>query len=430
LASRRSHLILVVLLLGALAGVALIGLPQSPFHKDLRKGLDLQGGLEVVLQAQPPKNHVLTTEDLDRSVEIMRSRVDKLGVSEPEIRKQGANQIVIELPAVHDQNQAAQIIGKTAQLELYDLTPSLLPPSIGASQNPVPITSLYNLLTRVQGGQKGTPTAYYLFDSKTKRPIAGPAETLDQLKKDRKTVAASAARGKTADGLPKGTTVLSVPPKATVVTCDSTVAVVCPGITPAAGVTYYYLFKHGAAEQYTNDQYAPYPQMKGDELKLSGTKQDFDPQSGQPIVTLQFTGKGNKIFHEITRDEAVRGRTLGVPQNFAIVLDNQLYSFPQIDYTKYPGGIDPTGGGAQITGMASLSEAKKLALVLQTGALPVRFDTVERSDVSATLGKDSLKQARNAALGGLLLVAIFLLVLYRFLGLVAVIGLGIYAALM
>ena len=80
--------------------------------------------------------------------------------------------------------------------------------------------------------------------------------------------------------------------------------------------------------------------------------------------------------------------------------------------------------------MANLKEAKNLALVLQTGALPVNFVPLERTDVSATLGKDSLKQARNAAIGGLILVALFLLLLYRFLGLVAVIGLAIYGAFM
>src|SRR5436305_5893102 len=80
--------------------------------------------------------------------------------------------------------------------------------------------------------------------------------------------------------------------------------------------------------------------------------------------------------------------------------------------------------------MGSLTEAKNLALVLQTGALPVKFVTIERTDVSATLGKDSLRQARDAAIGGLIAVAICLLLLYRFLGLVAVIGLGIYCALM
>ena len=109
--------------------------------------------------------------------------------------------------------------------------------------------------------------------------------------------------------------------------------------------------------------------MNGTQLKLKGTQQDFD-SSGRPIVTLQFNGKGNKSFHRITRDEAIRGRALGNPQHFAIVLDDEIRSFPQIDYKQYPDGIDPTGGGAQITGLANLGEAKRLALVLQTGALP------------------------------------------------------------
>src|SRR5205085_946269 len=93
-----------------------------------------------------------------------------------------------------------------------------------------------------------------------------------------------------------------------------------------------------------------------------------------------------------------------------------------------PTGIDPTAGGAEISGIRSVSEAKDLAIVLQTGALPVRFVTLERTDVSATLGKDSLQQAKRAAIGGLIVVALFLLLLYRFLGLIAVIGLAIYAA--
>ena len=64
---------------------------------------------------------------------------------------------MIELPAVHDPTQAAQVIGQTAQLELYDLTPSLYGPSIDASQNPVPHAILFDLLTLVQNGQKGKP---------------------------------------------------------------------------------------------------------------------------------------------------------------------------------------------------------------------------------------------------------------------------------
>jgi SecD/SecF fusion protein len=146
-------------------------------------------------------------------------------------------------------------------------------------------------------------------------------------------------------------------------------------------------------------------------------------------VTLQFTGAGNRAFHDITRDEAFRGRTLGVDQHFAIVLDDELRSTPSIDFRRYPDGIDPTGGGAEINGLRSTGEARDLAVVLQTGALPIEFETVERTDVSATLGADSLRQARNAAIAGLLLVAVFLLAVYRFLGLVAVLGRAVYAAL-
>jgi SecD/SecF fusion protein len=435
LASRRSHLTLVALLLAALVGVFFIGWSGSPIHKKLRQGLDLQGGLEVVLQAQPPRGHVLTSDDMTRSVDIMRNRIDRLGVSEPVVTKQGKDQIVIELPAVHNINQAASIIGETAQLELYDLETSLVPPSIDANQNPVATTSLFGLLTSVQSGQKGLPAQYYLFNSRTKKPVAGPTQTLAQLKRDpavkalkplKEAKGKKAAPLKTTKGFPTGYQLLTVPAKRVVITCEAKTSVVCPGLnsTPAPGVTYYYLFKHALSGD------NPVPQMTGNDLKLKGTQQDFDPTSGAPIVTMQFKSHGNKIFHEITRQEAIRGQTLGVPQHFAIVLDNQIRSWPQIEYQKYPDGIDPTNGGAEITGMANLTEAKNLALVLQTGALPVKFVTIERTDVSATLGKDSLRQARDAAIGGLIVVCLFLLLLYRFLGLVAVVGLAFYSALM
>ena len=69
MSSRRSNLILVGLIVLALVGVALLTVPSSPFHRGVKKGLDLQGGLEVVLKAQPPKGHKLTKADLDRSVD-------------------------------------------------------------------------------------------------------------------------------------------------------------------------------------------------------------------------------------------------------------------------------------------------------------------------------------------------------------------------
>jgi len=460
--SRRSNLFLILLIVLALGGVALLTVPGSPFHRHVRKGLDLQGGLEVVLKAQPPKGHKLQKSDLDRSVAIMRNRVDKLGVSSPEIREQSPDEIVIQLAGVHDPEQAAAIIGKTAQLELYDLTPALEPPSIDArGANVTPYRSLYQLLSQVQArAKKGAPTGYVLFKpvkvtkttgtgkkkkttTTTEYKLArngGPTPTLHRDTTTGNAGLLDAHGGK----VPDGWKVLKVPPKTVVVTCSAKTTSICPGDPtglPPAGKVDYYLFKHGA---YPGDRYATdgrYPNMTGAELNLSGVRQDFDPSTGQPIVLLAFKGKGNSTFLQVTRNEATRGTILGLtgsdqsnqcgaPCAFAIVLDNEIRSWPAISASDNPHGIDPRGGGAEINGIASLSEAKQLALVLQTGALPVRYNTVEHSDVSATLGKDSLKQAYTAAVGGLLAVALFLLLLYRFLGVVAVIGLVIYAAFM
>src|SRR6476620_10043271 len=136
----------------------------GPLYKKPVLGLDLQGGLEVVLQAVPPKGHVLTPADLDRSISIMQDRINRLGVSEPEIRKQGSNQIVIQLAGIHDAEAAAKLIGKTAQLMLFDFENDLTGPSIDANGNPVATPTLYALLKQVQAdAKKGAPEAYYLF---------------------------------------------------------------------------------------------------------------------------------------------------------------------------------------------------------------------------------------------------------------------------
>jgi SecD/SecF fusion protein len=417
--SRRPHLILVALILLAIGGVVLIGAPGSPAQKHLTKGLDLQGGLEVVLKAVPTRGQKLDAAALNRSVTIIRNRIDKLGVSEPVVTKQGSNQISVQLPGVHDPNRAISIIGTTAQLELFDLEADLTGPSINASGVPIPEIRVYSLLTAVGRSKKGVPEAYYLFDQK-KLARANETVLADN--------AASAAKAR-ADllhkyngKLPKGWKLLPVPHGTAVVSCGKA-EVVCPGVNQSPpSRTYFYLFRFQP-----NDKAHPIPEMNGSDLKLSGTRQDFDPNTSEPLVLLSFTGKGGKKFHAITRDEAQRGSIRGAPQHFAIVLDREIKSWPQIDYKQYPDGIDPING-AQITGLQSLGEAKDLALVLQTGALPVNFVIAERTDVSATLGKDSLREAQRAAIVGLLVVALFLLLLYRFLGLVAVLGLAIYVA--
>src|SRR6266566_9170505 len=387
--NRRSHLILVGLILAALAGVVALGVPGSPIHKKVTLGLDLQGGLEVVLEAKPTKGQKLDSSALDRSVSIMRQRVDKLGVAEPEIRKQGSNQIVIELAGVHDPAKAASIIGKTAQLELYDLETSVTGPSLTAAGNPQETTSLCGLLSNSQSlAKNGQPEGYYAF-GKNKVKSVGPANTR----------AAALSQAKQASLKPPFT-VLALPHNTVVVTCDST-EVVCPGNLPQQGKaippprtgSYYYLFIHNPDLKRVDDVKGV-PELTGSDLKLSGTRQDFDPTTNQPVVLMQFTGSGSHKFQQVTSEEYNRGHNRnGIPQHFAIVLDREIRSFPQIDPTKsdLAGGIS---GNAEISGIGSIGEAKDLALVLQTGALPVNFVQIERTDISATLGKDSLSEAK------------------------------------
>src|SRR6478736_7219579 len=174
--TRRAAVFVVALVAAALVAVALLAIPGSPLEQRPTLGLDLQGGLEVTLQAVPPKDRKLTKEDLDRSVSIMRSRVDKLGVAEPEIRTQGSNQISIQLPGVKDPAAAAKIIGKTASLELYDLETSLVPPSIDINGNPIARASVYDLLAGQQAIVKGKSDQWWVFNKK-KKLVVGPTAT-------------------------------------------------------------------------------------------------------------------------------------------------------------------------------------------------------------------------------------------------------------
>ena len=218
----------------------------------------------------------------------MRSRVDRLGVAEPEIRTQGDDQIAIQLPGVKDPAAAAQIIGKTAQLELYDLETSLTGPSIDATGNPIAIPRLYDLLARVQAlARQGTSEEWYVFNAKqrlAKGPAATPCGGAEEVGRQ------ASARASRCSPRRESTVVIR---------CGATAAI-CPGTAP--GGSGWYLFKYTPPEV---------PQMTGADLKLSGTRADFDTSptgGGQPIVSMEFTGKGADKFEEITRDEWLRGK--------------------------------------------------------------------------------------------------------------------------
>src|ERR671929_353136 len=293
-AERRSHLILLGLIVAALAGAALLAIPGSPAHKKPTLGLDLEGGLEVVLRATPPPGKTLPPGALDRSVTVIRNRIDKLGVSEPLVTKQGSNEIVVELAGVHNAQDAINIIGKTAQLELYDLETSVTGPSRTATGQVRPTATLYGLLAGVQSLAKKQPSAWYLFNAK-KKLFAGPRGTKASL--------LGLPKVKRLKKIPKGFKLFAAPHNTVVVSCGPGAAVCPPNVSPAT--TWWYLFKH--------DKKAGIPQLTGEDLHLSGTRADVDPDSGLPEVLMHFTGHGGDVFQQVTAAEGARGHANGTP---------------------------------------------------------------------------------------------------------------------
>ncbi len=422
MSEKSKNLLILGLVALALVGVAITAVVKSP-----TLGLDLRGGLEVTLQAKPdtPGGSV-TSAQMDQAVSIMRNRVDALGVSEPEIRKEAGNRITIALAGVKDKAQATRIIGSTAALVFTDLENSLTPgvsASVAGGGAAAPKNSLYALLTAAKNlPPKGSAATFYVFDKKTKR-VLGQGDT-------RAAALAALNTNKLGPGqvMLKGPGLKPTPGQYLVAKCDASLG--CPGQTTAVGKPGTYLWYMFTLPKDPNDT------LFGKEV--TGAKQDFDTTTGGNIVTMTFTGKGQREFKTITEKLAQRGKSLSnlspgtdpstYFQHFAIILDGKLESFPLIDFTQNPNGISGETG-AEISGITSVGEAKRIAIVLQTGSLPIAFTTLDQSSVSATLGKDSLRQGLIAGILGLVLVMIYLLVVYRFLGLVADIALLIYAAL-
>jgi len=174
--------------------------------------------------------------------------------------------------------------------------------------------------------------------------------------------------------------------------------------------------------------------LQGKEIK--DPEQSFDQGasgSGSPIVTFNFSDRGRKTWESVTREIAQRGQaSVGILQtgdqalqHFAIVLDNELVSSPTIDFQQYPEGIDGRNG-SQIEGGFTIQTAQELANILKTGALPVQLELISSSQVSATLGRQALNQGLAAGIAGFMIVALFLLVFYRVLGVIAVAALAVY----
>jgi SecD/SecF fusion protein len=415
---RRRNLFILLLVAGLLAAsFAVI------FTKQTRLGLDLQGGVSLTYQAKPTKQAQVSTDSIDRAIDIMRKRVDQLGVAEPEIQRSGTDQIDVSLPDVSNADEAAKQVGTTAQLHFYDWEKNVLGPGCkpapanpdvtgGASAGSTAAAlSQYDAVTRAaqcapsDRGNETTTGSLYVVNDKTKRVLVGPEE-------DRKSLDQAVRQKKIQLG--KDVRVVKVPQGTIVVRAEG-----AGGGAPPPDR--WYVLRDD-------------PALSGTEIK--NPEQNFDNGpggSGQPNVTFEFTSKGRTAWQKTTREIAQRGQNQffgGDPrsafQHFAIVLDNEVISAPYIDFQQNPDGIDG-GNGSEISGGFTIGTAQELANLLKSGALPIKLDLISSSQVSATLGKQALDQGLIAGIAGFAVVALFLVAFYRVLGLIAVSALAVYA---
>jgi SecD/SecF fusion protein len=414
---RRRNLLVLLLVAGLLAGsLAVIA------TKPTRLGLDLKGGVSLIYQAKPTKQSAVTGDAIDRTLDIMRKRVDQLGVAEPEIQRSGSDQIDVSLPDVKNADEAASQVGTTAQLYFYDWEPNVLDDSCRPAPTDANVTG---------GGQAGsgvgghshydavriaakcppksfgtTNGAYYLVDTKTKRVLAGPEET----------------RADLASELQNKRLRASAPDREIVHVNQGTIVIRAESPDDKAPSDRFYVLQDK-------------PALSGNDIK--NPEQNFDNgpgESGQPNVTFDFTGTGRSKWQDTTRQIAQRGQESFIPggdpqasfQHFAIVLDNELISAPFISWKDNPDGIDGRDG-SRISGGFTIDSAQRLANLLKTGALPIKLELISSSQVSATLGKQALDQGLVAGIAGFAIVALFLLLFYRVLGLIAVGALVVYA---
>jgi SecD/SecF fusion protein len=446
---RRGNTFVLVFVLALILASALV-----VASKPTRLGLDLKGGVELVYQGTPTGQvEEVSGDDIERSIEIIRERIDRLGVAEPEVSRLGTTEISVSLPDVTNAQRAIDQVGTTAQLYFYDWEPNLIgrEKTIGGFPGRQPPTKVLEeankewdaagristkqenqqlifsgafptayAAVKLAGEQKPEPnctdcsstkTRYYLFSrDSAHKLIVGPEAS----RKDLFTTATGARRG-------KGGEVLTVPPGTIVV---SELPVDSDGAVLEDAEPGWYALRDR-------------PALSGNDI--TDPKQEFD-EFNQPNVTFNFTDDGRQAFQEVTRTIAQRGqaRAIGpvsgeqaeqLSGRFAVVLDNEVKTRPLIDFAQNPDGIDGRTGAQISGGFTSPQEAQDLATFLQIGALPINLKLISQTEVSATLGEQALDQGLKAGLIGLALVILFLIAYYRLLGVVATLGLAVYAVI-
>ncbi|MFA5061921.1 MAG: protein translocase subunit SecD [Patescibacteria group bacterium] len=396
-----------------------LGLPTLS-EKGFNLGLDLQGGAHLIYQADT--SILPAGQDKTAAVEGVRDVIERrvrggLGVSEPLVQttKVGNDfRIIVDLPGVTDVNQAIKMIGETPILEFKEQSNEPQRKLTVAEQKQL---TDYNAAAQKKAQQalndlnKGLSftdaVTKYSEDVTTTLERGGEGLISSQTLPELYTWADTHKNGeisktiiKTADGL---NIVKLISPTTTIENGTST------KVFDIARV-----FIRTKTE---SDIVPPSDQWKGTGLsgkQLSKAAVVQDPNTSQVQVSLQFNSEGTKLFADITK------KNVGKP--VAIFLDGEPISTPVVN--------EPIlNGNAVISGNFTLQDAKLLAQRLNSGALPVPVQLISQETVDATLGVSSLNKSFYAGIIGLIAVLMFMVIYYRFPGVLAALALGVYALL-
>ena len=376
--ARRLYLSLVgiVVLVGSLlAGNLLAGNVPA-------LGLDLQGGASVTLQPEGD----FTPSALAQAVDIISQRVNALGVSEPEITRQGDN-IVVNLPGVNDQQKALDIIGRQGELLLR------------------PVLQTGTLNTDTSTTIPGTDTTVLdttVVDTTIAATEGGPGSVRSR--------GATTAVPADHDGM-SGSSDSTVPAAGA---AASNISVSEDTTDP--NVNAVLLGQNGEA-------YLVGPAGATGKVFTNNAQAVINNGNWTVTVELRKGAAGEDLWNALTTQCFNRVATCPTAR-IAIALDGIVISAPTVQEAVF------TGGNVQISGDFLQSEARDLAKILEFGAVPVKFKVATVQTVSPTLGKDSLRAAIISGLIGVLLVMAFFFVYYRMLTIVVVGGLMVSSALL
>jgi len=403
----------------ALVVVALFGWMVVTGHHSPKLGIDLAGGTSLTLKPSVPEGEkgTVTDESVDQAVNIIRQRVDGLGVAESTVTRQGTgpgSTILIEVPGKNEKN-LKDSVGRTAKMSFRKVLLSCGPqpsaaaaaptPSPSASGSPSPSpsstpTTAVSPNPSPTSSSNGRPAAGLAAASPSPSPSAATASTTATCAALGTSAPVSAATAAQWDSLNCAVPFAQNPvdiAKDELVTCSTDgneSYILGPQVIPGSDIT-------GA--------------VAGLDTGSNGT--------GIPqwVVNLTFNGEGSGVFADTTR-ELVSAPQGSDANRFAVVLDGLVQTAPTVN-----GAI--LDGRAQISGSFTQETASDLANVLSFGALPLAFEAQQQQAISSTLGSDYLYAGVVAGLVGLGLVIVYSLIYYRGLGLVTVASLAVAGAL-